>query len=50
MPTGPALADHLLTESASPGKSRTRQREKNRDSLAAELIIRTYLNDNRDSR
>lgn len=43
-------ADHLLTESASPGKSRTRQREKNRDSLAAELIIRTYLNDNRDSR
>lgn len=40
-------ADHLLTKSAQPGKSRARKRAQNRDSLAAELIIKTYLNDNR---
>ena len=40
-------ADHLITESAQKGKSRSRIRQKKRDSLAAELIIRTYLNDNR---
>mgnify|MGYP001824930957 CR=1 FL=1 len=39
-------ADHLLTQGAAPGRSRRRQREKMRDSVAAELIVRTYLSEN----
>lgn len=40
-------ADHLISAAAVAGKSRQKQRQAMRDSLAAELIIQTYLNDNR---
>ena len=40
-------ADHTLTLGATPGKSRQRRRRVHRDSIAAELIVRTYLADNR---
>lgn len=39
-------ADHLITLGAQPGKSRRRQRQTMRDSIAAELIVSTYLADN----
>lgn len=42
-----AAADSLLRESAMAGKSHNRQIAKHRDSVAAELIIQTYFNDNR---
>lgn len=40
-------ADELLVASTPPGKSLRRKRLKLRDPLAAELIIRTYLEDHR---
>ncbi|CAJ2376577.1 MAG: Holliday junction resolvase RuvX [Gammaproteobacteria bacterium] len=36
-------AENLLAESAAPGKSQAARRRKHRDSLAAELIVRAYL-------
>lgn len=39
-------ADHVLTLGSIPGKSRQRRRLAHRDSIAAELIVRTYLADN----
>ncbi len=39
-------ASHVLTLGSTPGKPRRRQRLTHRDSIAAELIIRTYLADN----
>lgn len=39
-------ADNLITLGAQPGKSRHRRRRELRDSVAAELIVRTYLADN----
>ena len=39
-------ADHIITSGAQPGKSRRRQRKSMRDSVAAELIVSTYLTDN----
>jgi putative Holliday junction resolvase len=39
-------ADVLIRQSAPSGRSLTRKRQKMRDSVAAELIIKTYLNDN----
>jgi putative holliday junction resolvase len=39
-------ADVLIRQSAPSGRSLTRKRQKVRDSVAAELIIKTYLNDN----
>ncbi len=39
-------ADHQITLGAQPGKSRRRQRQNMRDSIAAELIVSTYLADN----
>ena len=39
-------ADQVLTLGSTPGKSRRRQRRDRRDSVAAELIVRTYLADN----
>ena len=39
-------ADHVLTLGSTPGKSRHRRRLAHRDSIAAELIVRTYLADN----
>jgi len=36
-------ADSMLAESAAPGKSLQSRRRKYRDSLAAELIVRAYL-------
>jgi putative Holliday junction resolvase len=39
-------ADHLVTLGATTGKSRRRRREAVRDSVAAELIVRTYLAEN----
>ncbi len=41
-----AEADHLVGLGASPGKSRQRQREMHRDSVAAELIVRSFLAEN----
>ena len=41
-------ADQLLVEATAAGKSLNRKRLKFRDSLAAELILRTYLEDNRN--
>ncbi len=40
-------ADALLVQATAAGKSLQRKRRKYRDSLAAELIVRTYLEDNR---
>ena len=42
-----AGAEALLIERTAPGKSLTQKRLKHRDNLAAELIVRTYLEDNR---
>ncbi len=42
-----AEADHQLMQSTAPGKSLQQKRIKHRDNLAAELIVRTYLEDNR---
>lgn len=42
-----AAADDLLVQSTMPGKSLRQKRLKHRDNLAAELIVRTYLEDNR---
>lgn len=39
-------ADVLIQQSVPSGRSLTRKRQKMRDSVAAELIIKTYLNDN----
>lgn len=39
-------ADALISESAESGKSQTRRRQEWRDSLAAELILNTYINEN----
>jgi putative Holliday junction resolvase len=39
-------ADALIKETILPGKSATRKRKNTRDSVAAELILRTYLTDN----
>lgn len=39
-------ADVLIRQSAPSGRSLTRKRQKMRDSVAAELIIKTYMNDN----
>ena len=41
-------ADQLLREATAPGKSLNRKRIKHRDNLAAELILRTYIEDNSD--
>jgi len=43
-----AAADSLLREAALAGKGMARQVEKRRDSVAAELIIQSYFNDNPD--
>jgi putative Holliday junction resolvase len=39
-------ADYLLRETLDPGKSSGKKVKNNRDGLAAELILRTYLTDN----
>ena len=39
-------ADHRISQGAQPGKSRRKQRQAMRDSVAAELIVSTYLADN----
>lgn len=44
-----AAADALLRDSAVAGKAHQRQIADRRDSLAAELIIQTYFNDNRSN-
>ncbi len=41
-----ASADSLIRESAESGKSLSRRRQEWRDSLAAELILGTYINEN----
>ncbi|MGI9317858.1 MAG: Holliday junction resolvase RuvX, partial [bacterium] len=41
-----AEADALIRDNASKGKSLTSKRQMMRDSIAAELIIKTYLTDN----
>ena len=41
-----AESDAILKENASPGKTLSKKRHALRDSIAAELIIRTYLTDN----
>ena len=43
-----AAADDLLIQGTAPGKSLRHKRIKHRDNLAAELIVRTYLEDNRE--
>ncbi len=43
-----ASADALIRDSAESGKSQTRRRQEWRDSLAAELILGTYINENPD--
>ena len=43
-----AGADALIRDSAESGKSQTRRRQEWRDSLAAELILGTYINENPD--
>ncbi len=40
-------ADYLLRQTTEQGKSIRKKMKNNRDGLAAELIIKTYLNDNR---
>lgn len=40
-----AAADNLLVQATPPGKSLAQKRHKYRDNLAAELIVRTYLED-----
>ena len=42
-----AGAETLLRQRTAPGKSLAQKRRKYRDNLAAELIVRTYLEDNR---
>ena len=39
-------ADALIRQSMSSGKAITRRLEQHRDSLAAQLILNTYMNDN----
>ena len=39
-------ADYLLRKTIDPGKSSGKKVKNNRDGLAAELILRTYLTDN----
>ncbi len=41
-----ASADSLIRDSAEAGKSLSRRRQEWRDSLAAELILGTYINEN----
>lgn len=43
-----AAADSLLREAALAGKGMAKQVENRRDSVAAELIIQSYFNDNPD--
>lgn len=43
-----ASADTLLRQTTAAGKSLNQRRLKFRDSLAAELIVQTYLEDNRN--
>ena len=41
-----AESDKILKENARPGRTLSKKRRELRDSIAAELIIRTYLTDN----
>ncbi|MGI9310295.1 MAG: Holliday junction resolvase RuvX [bacterium] len=41
-------ADALLAQATAAGKSQRRKRARHRDSLAAELIVRAYLDQRRD--
>ena len=42
-----AEAEHQLRQASAPGKSLRQKRIKHRDNLAAELIVRTYLEEHR---
>lgn len=44
-----ADADWILQQTIAPGKSLNRKRKTTRDSIAAELIVQTYLNQQHDS-